>query len=192
MKIFAAILFPLAFAAASDQQGKRRLIFRKSEDPKKTGTATVNGAPILSTCPNGTKYQKEEDDLGYRFNKFAWSDGSNITLDWNDYPLNDTLGYKLRNESNAISVMTKYDFEVKRVCISKYIQGVGGYPTFPSNDPNSTFWPDLEEVVQAQIDRRNGTLPDNSTFTLPDLWQGWDVSQVGEAVHDEVRFFPLL
>jgi hypothetical protein len=151
----------------------------------------MGGKPNKS-CPKRKKPPKVAGDLGIRFNKFAMLDGSNLTLDWNDYPMNYTLEYRLRNESNAISVVGPTDYEVKGVCINKYIQAVGGYPDFPSNDPKSAYWENLKVVVQTQIDRRNGKLPDNRTLTLPDLWEGWNVSQVGEAVHDEVRLFLLL
>jgi hypothetical protein len=202
--LFAAVLSLWALAAALDQQGGRRLFLRQGENaPTETARTTANGTHTQWTevgilemanngCPTGKKRQKDEDDMGLRFNKFEMLNGSDVTLDWKDYPLNDRLGSKLRYESNAISVILKDDFDVKDVCINKYIRAVGGYPAFPSNDTKSAFWPELFNVVRTQIARRNGVLPNPSVFTLPDLWKGWNVDQVGEAVHDEVRFFHLL
>lgn len=133
------------------------------------------------------------DDLGIRCNKFEMADdydGYPIHLDWRDYPMSDDLAYKLSHYSTTESLVTHHDYETKGVCISHYIDEIGGYPTFPSKDPKSEFWDDLEEVVKAQKLRLRGKIP--SFFTLPDLWRGWTAAQIAEAVHDEVRCFHCL
>jgi hypothetical protein len=124
MKIlFAAILLPVALAAASDEQAQRQFFLREGARASEETTqrvAIAMNATVESQCPKGRK-RFDKFDLGYRFNKFMFLDGSNITLDWKDYPLTDTLGYQLQNESNAISIVMKYDHEVKGLCIHKCI-----------------------------------------------------------------------
>lgn len=128
------------------------------------------------------------DDLGIRFNKFEMTDdykGRPVYLTWNDYPMSDELAYNLSHYSTTESLVTPHDYEAKGVCIEHYIHAVGGYPTFPSKNPNSSFWDELQEVVVAQELRLQDRIP--GVFVLPELWQGWTAEEVAESVHDEVR-----
>lgn len=137
-------------------------------------------------CETKRPRRHGRDDLGIRFNKFQMLDhydGRPIHLDWRDFPMRDRLAYKLAHYSNIQSVMTYDDYELHGACIEDYIHEVGGYPSFPSRDPGSHFWKELQEVVDAYKLRLRGKIP--PFFVLPDLWYGWTADEVAEAVHDE-------
>lgn len=127
-------------------------------------------------------------DMGIRFNKFEMEEdyiGHPVKLDWRNYPLDESMAYKLSHYSNVESLVMPDDYEVNGVCIEHYIDAVGGYPVFPESHPNSPFWDELQEVVDAQELRLRGQIP--SFFVLPDLWKRFSAAEVAEAVHDEVR-----
>jgi hypothetical protein len=125
-------------------------------------------------------------DMGIRFNKFNMTPdyiGFPVELDWRNYPLDEDMAYRLSQYSTIESLVMPDDYEVKDVCIEHYIDAVGGYPTFPESNPNSPFWSDLQEVVNAQKLRLNGRIP--SFFVLPVTWQEFSADEVAEAVRDE-------
>ena len=93
-------------------------------------------------------------DLGIRFNKFEMTrdySGFPVKLDWRNFPLDEDMAYKLSHYSTIQSLVMPDDYEVKGVCIEHYIDAVGGYPVFPERNPNSPFWDELQEVVNAQM-----------------------------------------
>lgn len=202
---FAALLVPLTLAAALEQQSLLRNGMRgrpSKAGGSKAGKSTngmrigrfprpgpnkppANKSPTQDRCPTGKKPNKDLDDMGYRFNKFRMLDGTELVLDWNDFPLSKNMANTLQHKSDGYSVITNDDFEVKNACLDKYIQALGGYPTMPSKDPNATYWTDLEIVVRAQMDRQKGKLPPPRVLTLPKLWENFTVSDVGEAVNGE-------
>jgi hypothetical protein len=97
------------------------------------------------------------------------------------------MAYKLSHYSTVQSLVMPDDYEVKEVCIEHYIDAVGGYPVFPERDPNSPFWEELQEVVNARKMRIQGRIP--SFFVLPDTWKGYTADQVADAVHNEYPGF---
>jgi hypothetical protein len=97
--------------------------------------------------------------------------------------LADTLKY----QSIAHSVITPDDFELRDVSASKYIEAIGGYPSFPFSDSSADFWDEFLQVVEIQEDRRVGgsSPPPTDLMMLPDIWNGKTLNQVADAVHDE-------
>jgi PAP2 superfamily len=108
-----------------------------------------------------------------------------LTVD--DYPIEGSNAQVLKRDTTAVSVVTEDDYQFIHDChqtAHEYIMASGGYPTMPSRDPNDAFWTEFEEIVDWQVARRNNVNP-NSFFRLPDLWQGKNIAQVAEAVHNE-------
>ncbi len=128
----------------------------------------------------------EEGDLNIRFNKITYPDGEpaslQLPLTMEDYPITAETGAILRTQSLADAVVLEDDFDMRGKDPSRYVEALGLSPTFPNEDPNHPFWADLEEVVDYQIVRReNGTTP----FTLPMIWDGYDINDVADAVHNK-------
>lgn len=97
-----------------------------------------------------------------------------------DYPLDESLGDILKTQSMASSPMTASDLDVD---VNILIDAVGGLPSFPGEQE---FWDELLNVALIQALRMyNGTPP----FPLPDVWNGFDIAAVAEAVHDEYPGF---
>ena len=146
-----------------------------------------NGDNNNNNNNNDGSQQQEEGDLGVRFSKFALINdpGASLTLEPEDYPMRGDLATMLKNDTNAVSVMTSDDPEVADSnTFDDYIRDVGGAPTFPNDDPNHEFWDDFGVVVQAQVDRRAGkNLTD--VMIIPELWKTYNIDEIAENVHDE-------
>jgi len=117
-----------------------------------------------------------------------------------DYPItsnSDTVDF-LR-KSNAISVTTEDDYEIKHN-IQDLIETIGGPPSHPTCDASSSFWKELQHVVDVAMYRRANGNQDSANLAnhlqtlghddwlahyIPTLWQGDTVVQVAEHVHDE-------
>lgn len=128
-------------------------------------------------------------DMGYRFNKFEMYpeyEGEGVILKAPDYPLSEDMARTLSQSSNAYSVVTGNDFRMRDHDVKHYIDLAGGVPPRPSPDPKAAYWQEFKQVVERQLDRRNGELPPESILKLPTLWNGYNAVQVAEAVHDEV------
>ena len=131
-----------------------------------------------------------ENELGLRFNKFkmyADYQGPNITLTSKDYPLSDDMAHTLSYESSAYSVVTYHDFEMIGHDIEHYIEAVGGYPPRPTNHYFDPYWHEFKEVVKRSRGRQLGNMPPSQVFVPPRLWEKFNVTEVAEAVHNEVR-----
>jgi len=139
----------------------------------------------------------QETDLGIRFSKVAFRPGKEDFANLVDFPLkaedfpidqsnNDLLD--ILKESMCPSVTRLDDFEIF-FPVREIIEGdvVGGYPVHASSDPNSPFWGYMREVVEAQALRRvnAGSDPAIDVMPLPDIWNGYTLDVVAEAVHDE-------
>jgi membrane-associated phospholipid phosphatase len=103
------------------------------------------------------------------------------------YPLSATVQHALATLTTAHSPMTRANMpsgtSAAADAPNREIWDLGGWPSFPGSD---SFWTDLRTTVQWQMLRRsNGPVP----FTLPDLWSGYNISQVSEAVHGEYPGF---
>jgi hypothetical protein len=163
---FVALLFPLALVAADEELSL--LPGRQSNE-----------------CPTRKKPYRDQGDLGIRFNKFNMLDGSDLNLNWRDFPLTDNMCSTLQRHSDGYSVISRNDHEVRNACVEKYVALLGGPPRMPSKNPNSDYWEDLRIVAQAQIDRKKGKFPPKNVLTLPKLWENFTIADVGEAVHGE-------
>jgi len=154
------------------------------------GAITVGaGATINDSTPIA-------GDKGIRFNKFGFLDGYTaasgfLPLDASDYPIQWETGTVMKTQTDAISIVTADDFELKGALADPYIEKIGGMPSMPNDNSDAVFWGELEKVVDVQIARRSGASPSDllispsDLFTLPDLWTGKDIDEVAEAVHDE-------
>jgi len=159
-----------------------------------------------------------DDDSISRFNKFDYSgsipggvfiknfpDMTDAEKDFyeamsdlgqTDYPISaDSDLVKRLRKSNAISVVTEMDYEIKHK-VQDLISAVGGTPLHPTCDRSSAFWDELEHVVRVNLYRREN--PDSPSSDLgsefpnswqdryiPSQWRGYTIRQVAEAVHDE-------
>jgi hypothetical protein len=186
----------LVFAVLTVMADATQLRRTKSEKSSKgSGTKGGHGGRhrrhSTKDCGEPRKPHKHgKYDLGIRFNKFKMTDdyiGFPVKLDWRNFPLDEDMAYKLSHYSTVQSLVMPDDYEVKEVCIEHYIDAVGGYPVFPERDPNSPFWQELQEVVNAQKMRIQGRIP--SFFVLPDTWKGYTADQVADAVHNEYPGF---
>jgi hypothetical protein len=102
-----------------------------------------------------------------------------------DFPMSQALANILKI-SNCVSVVRPDDYESSQ-SVAEMVEVVGGTPT---HAPQLEFWPLFREVVSYQITRRakGGVEAMKAMYwlNLPALWQGLTVTQIGEAVHDEV------
>ena len=145
-----------------------------------------NAQPIKKPVSTSPSYNAEEGDLNIRFNKITYPDGVpqglELPLTMEDYPIAGETAQLLRSQSLADAVVLQDDFDMRGKDPARYVEALGGPPTYPNQDPNNPFWDDLEAVVDYQILRRaNGTPP----FTLPVLWEGYNMSAIAEAVHNK-------
>lgn len=180
------------------------------EDDKVGGSLRIDRA--LQKKKDDADRDRDEDVFGpdmLRFNKFSfdqnvvggvtvkfpdppkdYSDSDLLPLTSESFPIskNPSTSEMLR-ESNAVSVITEDDFEIK-YSIRSLIESVGGPPTHPTAEGRNPFWNELREVLMIQELRRahkddraeeflNGFLP------LPNRWKNFTMTEVAEAVHDE-------
>ncbi|GAX28267.1 hypothetical protein FisN_27Hh082 [Fistulifera solaris] len=184
---------PRTNSRRSDRPAENRPVNDDDDDskPSKAGghhsgsRKTSRPTPSPETNPP-TASPVEEGDLNVRFNKITYPDGEpaalQLPLTMEDYPITAETGAILRTQSLADAVVLEDDFDMRGKDPSRYVNALGGPPTFPNEDPNHPFWDDLEEVVDYQIIRReNGTTP----FTLPMIWDGYDINDVADAVHNK-------
>lgn len=129
-------------------------------------------------------------DLGVRFQKFAFLDGTVadfMPLTHEDYPMQGFIANYLKNETNAASVVCVGDHAVIADHIAnadQYIAKIGGFPSMPNGHPGDSFWEEMMEVTMLQLGRRLNMNP-GTVMRLPDLWSDRDIHFVAEAVHDE-------
>lgn len=124
------------------------------------------------------------NDTGHRFSKFEMVEGkSKPEMKASSYPMSLEVSTMLRFYSNAYSVVTDNDFEMRNHDVTHYIEKVGGYPPRPSKDPQDPYWQQFRYVAETQLLRRDDQLPDD--WYPPDLWKGLSAYEVAELVHDE-------
>ena len=102
-------------------------------------------------------------------------------------------------KSNAVSVVTEDDYEIKQN-VQETIGAIGGPPIHPTCDASSPFWEELQHVVDVAKYRRANGNQDSANLAsylqtlgydewlphyIPTLWDGDTIAQVAENVHDE-------
>ena len=130
-------------------------------------------------------------DLNIRFNKITDVDGgippgpNPMPMQFDDYPLDRNTADWLR-QTQAVSVVRYQDCGECDIPIHRLVAEVGGGPSHPSTDVSDPYWEELGEVVRVQQARLRGDDP-TMVMHLPDIWAGFNIDEVAEAVHDEVR-----
>jgi membrane-associated phospholipid phosphatase len=94
-----------------------------------------------------------------------------------DYPLDESLGDILKTQSMASSPMTAAD--LPEIDANELIRKIGGLPAFPGEQ---VFWDELMEVALFQAHRILNARP---PFRLPEIWRGFDIEEVAQAVHND-------
>ena len=90
-----------------------------------------------------------------------------------EYPLDEELGDILKTQTTVSSA------DLPKIDADLLISKVGGFPSFPGEE---AFWDDLMNVALIQVLRwTNGSVP----FRVPDLWDGYNIDEVAQAVHNE-------
>jgi len=129
-----------------------------------------------------------------RFQKFNFTDPEIENPPVINFPINADSASILREKSRSISVIlpedkctTTYGVDMEKV--KEALRSKGLFPvTHPGVDD---FWDEFNEVVQAQVSvQRNRKDPceDSIEDVMPqmtDLWKGFGIEGVAEAVHDE-------
>jgi membrane-associated phospholipid phosphatase len=147
-------------------------------------------------------------DLNIRYSKTPFVNASlaayYLPLHKKDYPIQGNLAHVLKTETLAASPILANDPEVQGEPVFpgdvpptkgqphvpggpggySYVSALGSLPTFPTSDSNDPFWEDFRVSVQYQTARRNND-PTSTLFTLPDIWSGFNLSQVAAAVHND-------
>lgn len=141
-------------------------------------------------------------DLGCRFNKVNLRPNSAVPADFlpmlpSDYPISGDKAGFLANSTYCPSVVQADDYECHGHDIGEIINTISngaGSPPYPSSGSNptywgSTFWAQLEDVIDAQIQRRaNENAPcssSNHMKKLPSWWKFFSLKDCADAVHDE-------
>jgi membrane-associated phospholipid phosphatase len=131
-------------------------------------------------------FTDDDGDLNIRFNKITYPEGIpsslKLPLTKKDYPISEKTAEILRTQSLADGVVLPSDYDMHGARPARYVRQLGGPPTYPSSNPNNTFWGELEAVVDDQILRRASGAP---PFTLPALWTNFSIHDVAKAVYNE-------
>lgn len=159
----------------------------KSRDDVVFVYPTTPTAQVDVTTTSMTEYS-DSDDLGIRFSKVEFYADSYLPegflpLTADEYPVTDDVK-EILSQSKAVSLVLPDDYECAGADTEKILDAIGGFPSHPSSDPNDPYWDQLRTVVEVQHLRRNGASTE-SVMPLPDIWEGYNLDQVAEAVHDE-------
>jgi len=129
------------------------------------------------------------NDIGFRFSKIAFPDQlGNVELPADLFPDENSDILDVLKDSYCPSV-TRLDDDEVYLDVRALIKSdfVGGYPSHPSDSKTDEFWAYLDEVINMQAVRRvnNGNDLAIDYMPLPDIWEGYTLAMVAEAVHDE-------
>lgn len=146
---------------------------------------------VVRQTHNNRVLNMEPGDLNVRFSKVPNRNGTDVSgrlpLTNNDFPMRGELANILKRDSDAESIMTEDDYELRNINERRYFQLAGGPPTYPNQDPNHPFWQkDFRAVVEALVHLRADGDPAD-LITLPNRWKNFSMQEVANAVHDEVR-----
>ena len=139
--------------------------------------------------PPATKAPLDPYDLGLRYNKIKFKDdivpkGAMLPMMPEDYPLDLATAQWFR-KSLCPSIIVEADCSECDISFKYLIDSVGGLPSNPSSDITSPFWENFREVVDMQEKRlKNASV--SEFIPLPVIWQGFNISDVADAVHNEI------
>jgi hypothetical protein len=127
-------------------------------------------------------------DLDIRFSKVVVDPQYNLSsielpLTSTHYPISSETFQWLRYVLASTVIIP----EVCEECYWSFddlIEVAGGYPSHPSTDETSSYWTELEHVVEIQKLRRQNVDP-KSIMPLPGAWVNFTIKEVADAVHDE-------
>ena len=175
MKIFSIAVVLLAFTSSSTSADYLRSSGNEDRQLQSGGGGGGGGG-------TGDRDRLDENDLNFRFNKFTVPAGVDLPspLTARDYPIRDGV-YKNLKKTDAVSVINQSDYEVD-MDVRNLINSVGGLPSYPMNDENAPYWEELREVIEVQDKRINDA---NVFFQLAKIWEGSDLGQIAEYVHNE-------
>lgn len=176
----------------SDNLFRRMLKRRRRQNPQDGGflVKSSKGSKGMKKkqksfkLANGREEVIDPNDTGLRYQKFEMYENKEKPVA--TYPMSQELSTLLRTYSNAFSVVTREDYEMRGHDVTKYIEKVGGFPPRPTRDPNGEYWKQFQFVCDVQMLRLEGKFPqDRKIWTPPDLWENDTFSEVVEKVHDE-------
>jgi len=138
--------------------------------------------------------QATKDDL-VRYQKFNFTDPDMVDFPAIGFPINEASAEILREKSNSSSVVLPQDkcTTLYGVNLDKVKDALRERNLFPVTHPeDDAFWDDFDEVIEAQIaiqkNRLNQCEEDSIQDVMPrmtDLWRGFGIAEVAEAVRDE-------
>jgi membrane-associated phospholipid phosphatase len=75
--------------------------------------------------------------------------------------------------------------EAEGISIQELVDIIGGHPTHPNSDPSHPYWDDMRYVIEVQKLRRANQVPPSDIMCVPMIWDGYDMTQMADAVHNE-------
>lgn len=164
--------------------------FVRSADGETQGATVVWGQQEndhVVDFGNGIEIQKNETKCVHSYYHRAFDHYSKVIfleedleatlLPIEDYPLDEALGDILKTQSMASAPMTAAD--LPEIDANELISQIGGIPAFPGEQ---VFWDELLQVALFQAHRILNAKP---PFRLPEIWHGFDIEEVAQAVHNE-------
>lgn len=107
----------------------------------------------------------------------------------NDFPLssaNNEATVDLLRQSACWSVIAEDDCNQCEISFIDLIDSVGGPPSHPAvNNPNSPYWDELWEVIEARRLRLENADPAGVLPQVPAVWSGYSLEDMADAVHNE-------
>jgi len=132
-----------------------------------------------------------------RFEKFNFTSSnvaSNVRVEKDiKFPIDQENADYLRKNSRSVSVVLYEDRCENDVNIEEALEALKDKGLFPPTHPeDEDFWPEFHEVVNAQVHvkrkKENPCMRDPIADVMPamtQLWRGFGILDVAEAVHDE-------
>ena len=160
---------------------------------KTSAATTTKDHTSLREDQDSATRRNLQDRINIRFDKITYVDGipppgdNPRPMTARDYPITLPTADFLR-QTEAVSVIQQDDCGECDIPTRDLIRAIGGLPTHPPRTPNRSdpYWDDLYEVIEVQQGRLDDADP-TLYMPLPKIWEDFDIHQVAEAVHDEVR-----
>ena len=130
------------------------------------------------------------NDLNIRFNKIPYINDvvppnpPALPLGPSDYPLSKETADWLR-QTDCWTIIRDEECLECDITTEEFMAAVGGPPSHPTDNPDDPFWDELLEVINVQVSRVNN-VDVTTVMPIPQIWSGFSIAEVAEAVHDEV------